>query len=65
MKVHNVESLPSLIEVAEEMGIRMVACQMSMGIMGIREEELREGLEYGGVATYLGDATDSKMTLFV
>lgn len=65
MKTHNVESLSGLIEVAEELEVKMVACQMSMGIMGIRKEELRDGLQYGGVATYLGDATDSKLTLFI
>ena len=61
MKLHNVESLPSLVDLAQEMEVRMVACQMSMGILGIKPEELRDNLEFGGVATYLGDATDSKL----
>ncbi len=65
MKEHHVETLPDLIAVARELGVRMVACQMSMGVMGIRKEELIDGLEFGGVATYLGDATDSKITLFI
>lgn len=65
MKQHNVETLPDLIGVTRELGVRMVACQMSMGVMGIKPEELIDGLEYGGVATYLGDATDSKITLYI
>lgn len=65
MKKHNVETLPDLVKVAQELGVRMVACQMSMGVMGIKPEELIDGLEFGGVATYLGDATDSKITLYI
>jgi len=65
MRKHNVESLPDLIGLAREMGVKMVACQMAMGVMGIRREELIDDLEYGGVVTYLGDAIDSKVTLFI
>lgn len=65
MKKHNVETLPDLVRVSQELGVRMIACQMSMGVMGIQREELIDGLEYGGVATYLGDATDSKVTLYI
>ena len=43
----------------------MMACQMSMGVMGIKKEELIDDIVYGGVATYLGDATDSKTTIMV
>ncbi len=65
MRKHNVESLPDLIGLAREMGVKMVACQMAMGVMGIRREELIDDLDYGGVVTYLGDAIDSKVTLFI
>jgi peroxiredoxin family protein len=65
MGKQNVESLPDLIALAQEMEVRLMACQMSMGVMGIQVEELIEGLEYGGVSTYLGDATDSKLTLYI
>lgn len=65
MKRNNVQTLPELIDLAREMEVRMVACQMSMGVMGIKEEELIDGIEYGGVATYLGDSTDSRLTLFI
>jgi len=65
MSKHNVETLPSLIALAQELGVQLIACQMSMGIMGIRKEELIDGLDYGGVATYIGDASNSRVTLFI
>ncbi|MEY2613731.1 MAG: hypothetical protein RL069_2543, partial [Planctomycetota bacterium] len=48
-----------------EMGVRMVACETSMTVMGITREELLPGVEFGGVATYLDDAARSKVTLFI
>jgi peroxiredoxin family protein len=65
MKQNHVETLPDLIAVARELEVKMIACQMSMGVMGIKKEELLDDLEYGGVATYLGDASDSRVTLFI
>lgn len=65
MAQHNVETLPGLITLAREQGVKLVACQMAMGVMGIREDELIDGVEFGGVATYLGDAIPSKVTLFI
>ncbi|MCA9692253.1 MAG: DsrE/DsrF/DrsH-like family protein [Myxococcales bacterium] len=65
MAKNNVESLPGLIAVARELGVKLIACEMAMGVMGITREELLDDLEYGGVATYLGDATDSRLTLFI
>lgn len=65
MKRRNVESLPGMIAVAREMGIKMIACEMSMNIMGLTREELVDGLTYGGAATYVADAAGAKITLFV
>lgn len=65
MGQRHVETLPDLIALAREMGVKLIACQMAMGVMGIREDELIEGIEYGGVATYLGDAAESRVTLFI
>jgi peroxiredoxin family protein len=65
MKKKNISTLPELMTLAREMGVRMIACQMSMDVMGIKQEELLDGLDYGGVATYLADARDSKITLFI
>lgn len=65
MKQQNVTSLPDLIKTAQEQDIKMIACTMSMDVMGIREEELMDGLEYAGVATYLGEADEANVNLFI
>lgn len=65
MKQQNVTSLPELITTAREQGIKLIACTMSMDVMGIREEELMDGLEYAGVATYLGEADEANVNLFI
>ena len=65
MKKKNVQSLPALIASAKEQGVRFVACSMSMDVMGIRKEELIEGVEVGGVVTFLDAAEKSNMTLFI
>lgn len=65
MKDKNVDSLETLMRHAMDSGIRLVACTMSMDIMGITKEELLDGVEYAGVASYLGDAEESNVNLFV
>lgn len=65
MAQRNVESLPGLVACAREQGVRLVACQMAMDVMGIRADELIEGVELGGAVAFLGDAIESKFTLFV
>lgn len=64
MKQKNVASLPELIELAQEMGVKIVACQMSMDMLGLTPEELIEGIEFAGVATYIGE-TEGNLNLFV
>ena len=54
-----------LIASAQQNGVRIVACQMSMDLMGIRKEELIDGVEIGGVATFLGAAETSDTNLFI
>ena len=49
MKQKNVDPLPVMIAQAQKMGVKMVACTMSMDIMGIKEEEIIEGVDFGGV----------------
>jgi len=65
MKKKNVASLADLITVARESGVRIIACQTAMEVMGIKPDELVEDLEFGGVATYLADARDARITLFI
>lgn len=65
MKKKNVSSLEELLRSAMAGGVRIVACQMSMDIMGIRQEELIDGVEIAGVATFLGSAEQSDTSLFI
>ena len=65
MKKKNVQSLEELIQAAIDNGIEIVACTMSMDVMGIKEEELIDGVKYGGVGYYLGEAEDSSSNLFI
>jgi CoA-disulfide reductase len=65
MKDKNIDSLEDLIKSAMDNGIKMIACTMSMDVMGITKEELLDGVEYAGVATYLGDAEESNVNLFI
>jgi len=65
MQDKNVDSLEELIKKAMQAGVKIVACTMSMDVMGIKEEELIEGVELGGVGAYLGDAEESNVNLFI
>ena len=65
MNDKNVDSLEALMKHAMDSGIRLIACTMSMDIMGIKKEELIDGVEFAGVASYLGDAEESNVNLFI
>ena len=65
MKKHNALSLPQLIELAQEQGVKLVACTMTMELLGLQKEELIDGIDYAGVAAYLGDASEAKVNLFI
>ncbi|WP_217561015.1 DsrE/DsrF/DrsH-like family protein [Paenibacillus sp. GbtcB18] len=65
LKKHNALTLPQLIELAQEQGIKLVACTMTMDLLGLQKEELLDGIEYAGVAAYLGDASQAKVNLFI
>ena len=65
MRDHAVSSPEELFALAQELGVRMVVCDMSRELLGVRDEELIDGLETGGVAAFLGDAARAKVTLFI
>ncbi|MGC5324360.1 CoA-disulfide reductase [Brevibacillus sp. SYSU BS000544] len=65
MNEKNVDSLETLMKNALDAGVKLVACTMSMDIMGFKKEELLDGIDYAGVASYLGDAEDSNLNLFI
>lgn len=65
MRDKRIDSLESLIEQAKANGVEFIACQMSMDVMGITREELIDGVNVGGVATYLERAEEANVNLFV
>jgi peroxiredoxin family protein/TusA-related sulfurtransferase len=65
MRKKNVASLPELIQTAKAAGVRLVACSMSMDLMGIHKEELIDGVEHAGVASYLENAQKGNVNLFI
>ena len=65
MAAKDLPNLPDLINSAIEGGARLVACTMSMEAMGITKEELIDGVELGGVAEYLGAASETHANLFI
>jgi len=65
MRKKKVSSLPELITSAQDMGVKFIACTMSMDVMGIKKEEIIDGVEFAGVATYLGEADNANVNLFI
>ena len=65
MKKKNIMSLEELIKKAIDSGVNITACTMSMDVMGINKEELIDGINYGGVGQYLGEAEKSNNNLFI
>lgn len=65
MNDKNVDSLEDMMKKAMKAGVKIIACAMSMDVMGIKPEELIDGVEIGGVGTYLGDAEESNVNLFI
>ena len=67
MKKKTVASLEEMIALAEELGVKIYICEMSMDLMGFKREEMIEyaDLQYAGVATFLAEANDSRVQLFI
>jgi len=65
MKKNNVDDIETLINNALSMGVKVVACSMSMDLMGIKQEEFIDGVDIGGVASYLAATDDSGLNLFI
>lgn len=65
MKKKNVQSLEELIKNAVNAGVEIVACQMSMDLLGLKEEELIDGVKLGGVGYMLSESDDSNATMFI
>jgi len=67
MAKKNVASLPQMMDLAAELGVKVCICDLSMGLMGFKREEMIDypGLMYCGVATFLEQAMGSKVQLFI
>ncbi len=67
MKKHKVASLPEMLKTAGEIGVEIAICEMSMNLMGFKKEEMIDypGMTICGVATFLSDAQESKIQLFI
>ncbi|ELK45785.1 DsrE/DsrF/DrsH-like family protein [Halobacillus sp. ACCC02827] len=65
MKKHNAVPLPDLIDMAQEQEINLVACTMTMDLLGLQKEELLDDIQYAGVAAYLADAEEGNVNLFI
>ena len=65
MREKQVASIEELFDLARQMDVKMIACTMSMDAMGVAKEELVDGLEYGGVAAFMADASRSRFSLFI
>ena len=67
MKKANAVSLDRMLDDFVELGGKLMACDMTMGIMGIRKEDLRDDIisDYCGVGSYIQEARESTITLFI
>jgi peroxiredoxin family protein len=65
MADQNVASIDEMIATARDQGVKFVACTMSMDVMGIKAEELIDGIEFAGAATYLAEADEANVNLFI
>jgi peroxiredoxin family protein len=63
MEKANVAKLSELLDIAMEFGVRIIACQMTMDVMGIKKEDLIDGIEIGGAATFLEYASNDAIAL--
>lgn len=59
----NVPGIPELVEMAQDLGVKFIGCQMTMDVMGLEKDAFVEGIEVGGAVTFLEFAKDANVTL--
>ena len=64
-KKHGVATIGQLLELAKESGIKLIACQMTMDVLGIKKEDIIDGVEFGGAASWMDIAADAQVNLFI
>ncbi|WP_027964400.1 DsrE/DsrF/DrsH-like family protein [Halalkalibacillus halophilus] len=65
MKKHNAMPLKDLVSMAQEQDVTLLACTMTMDLLGIKEEELLDNIELGGVAAYIAEGEEGAINLFI
>ena len=64
-KSKNVATIRELLETAQDLGVRLIACQMTMDVFGYTQDDFVEGVEFAGAAAFLAEARQAHVTLFV
>jgi len=64
-KKHNVATIGQLLAMAMESGVKLIGCQMTMEVMGVKRSDIIDGVEFGGAATWLDAAADAQINLFI
>lgn len=64
-KKHGVATVGQLLDVAKESGVKLIACQMTMDVMGYKQSDIIDGVEFGGAASWMDVAAESQINLFV
>ncbi|MDY0404258.1 DsrE/DsrF/DrsH-like family protein [Virgibacillus sp. 179-BFC.A HS] len=59
----NIPAIPELVEMAQDMGVKFIGCQMTMDALGLEKADLLDGIEVGGAVTFLDFAKDADVTL--
>ena len=62
---HGVATIGQLLDMAKESGVKLIACQMTMDVMGYKQSDIIDGVEFGGAATWLDAASDAQINLFI
>ena len=65
MKEKDVTSVEDMMEMARELGVKRIACTMSMDVMGVTAKELVDDVELGGVAAFMAEASRARVSLFL
>jgi peroxiredoxin family protein len=62
---HGVATIGQLLQLAQESGVKMIACQMTMDVMGVKQSDMIDGVEFAGAAAWLDIAADADINLFI
>jgi peroxiredoxin family protein len=64
-KKHGVATISTLLDLAKESGVKLIACQMTMDVMGYKQADIIDGVEFGGAAAWMDKAADAQINLFI